>query len=163
MFGLGTDGAEAYTWAREYLDAFTEMGKPTALCPDKSALGRGRVAFGSDTNSLVSSPRPTMVDVKPGTQARFTDIYNPNSVANDNLDLPVLPRSTTGNKTWDYNFNGVAHFGMYADFVKDVRTAPVNPLMTKSGKDLVDNHLLKSADYFFRMWQKIESQKSNVQ
>ena len=53
MFGLGTDGAEAYTWARQYLAAFTEMGKPTALCPDKSALGLGRVAFGTDTNSLV--------------------------------------------------------------------------------------------------------------
>ena len=162
MFGLGTDGAEAYTWARQYLDAFTEMGKPTALCPDKSALGPGRVAFGTDTNSLVSSPRPTIFDVKPGTAPRFTDIYNPSNPANDNPQLPVQSRSTTGSRTWDYNFDGVAHYGMYADFVKDIRTAPATPLMTKTGKDLVDNHLLRSADYFFRMWQKIESQKSNV-
>lgn len=162
MFGLGTDGAQAYDWASQYLDAFTEMGKPTALCPDKSALGKGRVAFGTDTNSLVSTPRPTIFDVKPGTLPRFTDIYNPNNAANDNPLLPAQARSTTGARTWDYNFDGVAHYGMYADFVKDVRTAQTTPLMTKTGKDLVDNHLLRSADYFFRMWQKIESQKTNV-
>jgi len=138
------------------------MGKPTALCPDKSALGPGRVAFGTDSNSMVSSPRPTIFDVKPGTVPRFTDIYNPSNPANDNPQLPVQSRSTTGSRTWDYNFDGVAHYGMFADFVKDIRTAPATPLMTKTGKDLVDNHLLRSADYFFKMWQKIESQKTNV-
>ena len=49
---------------------------------------------------------------------------------------------------------------MFADFVKDVRTAPANQAM--GGKDLVDNHLLRSADYFFRMWQKIEANKNSV-
>jgi hypothetical protein len=50
---------------------------------------------------------------------------------------------------------------MLADFVKDVRTANANQAM--SGKDLVDNHLLHSADYFYRMWKKVDAQKSNVQ
>jgi hypothetical protein len=30
------------------------------------------------------------------------------------------------------------------------------------GKGLVDNHLLLSADYFYHMWQKVESQAHNV-
>ena len=103
-----------------------------------------------------------MFDLKPGTLPRFTDIYNPSNAANDNPFLPALGRSTTGFRTWDYNLDGVAHYGMYADFVKDVRTAPSGGALRTSGRDLVDNHLLKSADYFFRMWQKIEAQKSNV-
>ena len=73
-----------------------------------------------------------------------------------------MAASTTGTRTWDYNFDGVAHYGMFADFVKDIRTAPTTPLMTETGKDLVDNHLLRSADYFFRMWQKIESEEQRA-
>jgi microsomal dipeptidase-like Zn-dependent dipeptidase len=162
MFGLGTDAAEAREWATEYMDAFTEMGKPTARCPGASALAPGRVAFGTDINSLVSTPRPTMLDLKPGTLPRFADIYNPSSPANDNPLLPALSRSKTGLRTWDYNFDGVAHYGMFADFVKDVRAAPVSATLPAGGKDLVDNHLLQSADYFFRMWKRIETQKAIV-
>jgi len=32
-------------------------------------------------------------------------------------------------------------------------------MLAITGKDLVDNHLLKSADYFFRMWQKSNRRK----
>jgi hypothetical protein len=56
---------------------------------------------------------------------------------------------------------GVAHYGMFAQFVKDVSLAP--NLVGMSGTDLVDNHLMRSADYFWRLWQRIEAQKSNVQ
>jgi hypothetical protein len=63
---------------------------------------------------------------------------------------------TDGAKATDW-----AHDGMLADFVKDVRTAPTSQAM--AGKDLVDNHRLHSADYFYRMWQKVEAQKRNVQ
>jgi hypothetical protein len=37
----------------------------------------------------------------------------------------------------------------------DVRTSP-------GGADLVDQNLFRSADYFWRMWQRIEAQKVNV-
>ena len=102
------------------------------------------------------------MDVKPGTAPRYTDIYNPANAANDNPLLPALARSKTGLRTWDYNFDGVAHYGMYADFVKDLRTVPVSASLPITGKDLVDNHLLRSADYFFRMWERIETQRTNV-
>jgi hypothetical protein len=162
MFGLGTDGAEAYDWASQYMDAVQEMAKPTSTCSNSGTLGKGRVAFGTDTNSLVRTARPTLIDMRPGTLPRYTDIYNPASPANDNPLLPALPRSSTGVRTWDYNIDGVAHYGMFADFVKDVRTAPASAALATTGKDLVDNYLLRSADYFFRMWQRIEAQKANV-
>jgi hypothetical protein len=104
MFGLGTDGADAYDWARQYLDATSEMRRATTShCPNKVSSPSDSVAFGTDTNSLVKSPRPTMgPEMKP-----------------------------------------------------DVRTSP-------GGADLVDQNLFRSADYFWRMWQRIEAQKVNV-
>lgn len=125
------------------------------------SLGQGIVAFGTDMNSLVKTPRPTMVEFAPGDVPRFADIYNPSNPANTANPLPVQPKSQNGTRVWDYNLDGVAHDGMLADFVKDVRTAPTGQAM--GGKDLVDNHLLRSADYFYRMWQKVEAQKRNVQ
>jgi hypothetical protein len=150
MFGVGTDGADAYDWARTYVQGFTAIRKPFSApsqCPNKVSFGLGSVAFGTDINSLVKTPRPTAI--VPPPLGRNSVVYN-----------NAFPRSQTGTKTWDYNLEGVAHYGMYADFVKDVRTAPVNQGMT--GADLVDNHLLRSADYFWRMWQKIEAQKVKV-
>jgi len=146
MFGLGTDGADAYDWAGQYAQASTAM-----QCPSKTSFGPGSVAFGTDMNSLVRSPRPTLgPDLKPGSRPRASVSY----------DTVTFPISKTGVKTWDYKTEGVAHYGLLADFVTDVRTAPVNQGM--SGADLVDNHLMHSADYFWRMWQKIEAQKVNV-
>jgi hypothetical protein len=74
MFGLGTDSADAYDWARQYLDATSEMRRATTShCPNKVASLSGSVAFGTDTNSLVKSPRPTMgPEMKPDTPIRAT-------------------------------------------------------------------------------------------
>jgi hypothetical protein len=174
MFGLGTDGAKATDWASQYVQAFNIMNGVfgTPACTNAS-LGPGMVAFGTDTNSLVNTPRPTMTGFAPGTVPiqRIADIYNPNNPNNYNPGspsmsplgnplLPVLPVSQLGPVKWDYNFVGVAHYGMFADFVRDVRTAPAAP---PGGRDLVDNHLMRGADNFYRMWQKAEIQKKNVQ
>ena len=105
-----------------------------------------------------------MVDFAEGSfpTPRFADIYNASNPANtDNPLLPVLPKSRSGTRTWDYNNDGVAHYGLFADFVRDVRTLPADRGV--NGKNLVDNQLMRNADYFYRMWQKVEAQKSNVQ
>ena len=74
--------------------------------------------------------------------------------------FPTSP-GVTGNRLWNYQTDGVAHYGMFAEFVKDVSVA-TNPAFGMTGPDLVDNHLMRSADYFFRMWSKIEAQRNNV-
>ena len=73
----------------------------------------------------------------------------------------VVPRSIMPMQSPSTNGSANCTYGMLADFVKDVRTAPTSQAM--AGKDLVDNHLLHSANYFYRMWQKVEAQKRNVQ
>jgi len=170
MFGLGTSAAKAYDWAGQYALAINTMNSAfTTGCSNKS-LGPGGVAFGTDTNSMVRAPRPTMTELDAGQAPRMANIYPP--FVSDNKQLPFLPRSTMAGTTWngtpwsvtwDYNFTGVAHYGMFADFVQDVRTAPANLTQNIGGKGLVDSHLLLSADYFYHMWQKVETQAHNVQ
>jgi len=164
MFGLGTDGIKADDWANQYIQAMNAMNNGFASCPNNDPLGPGMVAFGTDTNSMVRTPRPTMMDFPEGSSPapRFADIYNPGIPANtDNPLLPVLPRSQSGTKTWEYNIDGVAHYGLFADFVRDVRTLPAN--LGVNGKALVDDQLMRNADYFYRMWRKAEMQRSNVE
>jgi hypothetical protein len=77
--------------------------------------------------------------------------------------------SRSGNKSWDYNSEGVAHYGMMADWIRDLRTMPGNGYVGSNGASLgvpgpalVDDHLFRSADYFWRMWEKIEARKGSV-
>jgi hypothetical protein len=64
---------------------------------------------------------------------QFTCAGNIHADDTDNPKLPVLPRGTTGARTWDYNMDGGAHYGMFAEFVRDVRMEPAQQGMT--GKD----------------------------
>ena len=157
MFGVGTAGADAYPWAGMYARSFNEMTKPFATnipCPNKASwFGPGSVALGTDINSLVSTPRPPKVrDMMPGAPPRVSLYGLPG--------FPTSPSPKFGQQKWDYDRDGVVHYGMYADFIKDVRYGPVIEGM--KGDDLVDNHLMLSADYFWRMWQRIEAQKVKV-
>lgn len=139
MFGLGSAGVHAYEWARLYALAAKQMGY---LNPDpsKGYYVNGAVSFGTDLNGLVKGPQP-------------------GGVGSIMYDAAFMP-SSSGIKTWDYNTNGVAHYGMLADFVKHLRTAGLSNGLT--GAQLVDEHLFRSADYFWHMWERIEAQRLNL-
>lgn len=150
MFGLGTDGVHAYQWAQFYQQAMEKMGYNNPKV--NATYQNGAVAFGTDLNGLVKGPRPG------GPQNRV--VY----------DASFPQSGVTGSpKTWNYNSEGVAHYGMLPDFLRDVHTAPANNDMNEqgvrmgvTGADLVDNHLFRSADYFWHMWEQCEAQRVNV-
>jgi hypothetical protein len=149
MFGLGSDGVTRSAWATQYQTAMDIMGYHSR--DTTTAIYRnGAIAFGTDLNGLVKGPVPGGV----------------NSVAYDS----TFPPSSSGTRTWDYNTEGVVHYGMLADFVRDIRNAPSNNLfgpggvpLGVNGSDLVDNHLFSSANYFWQMWVQIEARKGSVQ
>jgi microsomal dipeptidase-like Zn-dependent dipeptidase len=153
MFGLGTDGAHRNGWASQYQTAMTYMGYQSADT-GKAIYRNGAVAFGTDLNGLVKGPKPG----------------GSNSVTYDASFPKSSSANVGGSKYWDYNTEGVAHYGMMADFVRHVRTAPSNnytglggiPLGVP-GSELVDHHLNRNANYFWLMWQRIEARKGSVQ
>jgi Membrane dipeptidase (Peptidase family M19) len=148
MFGLGSDGVGRSAWANQYQMAMNVMGYPNADT-SKAIYRSGIISFGTDLNGLVKGPMPG---------------------GGERVKYGAFPKSTSGSKSWDYNTEGVAHYGMMADFVVDLRTAASNEYtgaegipLGVSGAELVDNHLNRSANYFWHMWEIIEARKGSVQ
>jgi len=162
MFGLGTDHAEPREWAANYQAALTMIQQRGGRCPNKE-IGSGAVALGTDTNSLVGSPKPLL---EGALTDRNLNVYAA-VVTNERGTFTRFPESAisvSSTKTWDYQKDGVVHYGMFADFVKAVWSLPIdrNRKMLMSGQDLVEGHLERNADNFWRMWVKVEQQKKVV-
>lgn len=66
---------------------------------------------------------------------------------------PLTPSSTLG-KTWDYNIDGMAHYGMMVDFFQDLKNVGMKP------KDM--SVLFNSAEDFAKMWERCLRQSEKV-
>jgi microsomal dipeptidase-like Zn-dependent dipeptidase len=127
------------TWAQMYLYAVKQAGVPA-------------LAFGTDFNGFAGEPGPRFgsqpcgQDGKGAPQQPSTMVQYPfvSPVTNS-----VLGRSVVGQKTFDYNVDGLAHMGMLPDFIEDMRKIGV------SDNDL--RPLFNSAERYVSMWEKIES------
>ena len=53
-----------------------------------------------------------------------------------------------GQRTYDYNTDGLAHYGLLPDLIQDLKVQGVR------GKDL--DPLYNSAEGYIRIWEKIE-------
>lgn len=89
------------------------------------------ITLGSDINGLVKQPGR-----RPGCIQRKCVKYS-----------AAFPMARTGTKTWDYNAEGVAHIGLFPDFLRDVETL--------HGHDVV-NKLFNGAEAFAVMWERAE-------
>lgn len=59
-------------------------------------------------------------------------------------DGTVLDRQVTGERTWDYNAEGVSHYGMIPDWIESLRV--------QAGDAIVED-LAAGAESYLRMWQ----------
>jgi len=102
--------------------------------------------FGFDLNGFAGAPGPRFGDhsecAEPQTDAGIT--YPFKSYAGDiTLQQPVV-----GNRTLDFNTEGMVHLGLVAELIEDVRRDGA------SDEDL--EPLFKSAEGYLRMWEKAE-------
>jgi microsomal dipeptidase-like Zn-dependent dipeptidase len=155
MFGVGTDGTDAFAWSRQYQSTMHVMGFRSDD-PSRVAYRNGAFGFGSDLNGLVKGPKP------PGTRRPEYERAS--------YPMGPLAPSRLGNKQWDYVSDGVAHYGLLPDFIRDVSSTPRHSIGFNAagqpygvtGAELVDQHLLLGAEYFYRMWERSEAQKGKV-
>jgi hypothetical protein len=147
MFGLGSDGTNAPSWSVLYQMTMNLMGYMSDNTNERF-YQNGAIAFGTDLNGIAKGPKPGHVK----------------------YDASFPPSGITGSpRKWDYNTEGVAHYGMLPDFIQDVQqtrslgyTNGSGAAKTVAGDELVKNHLFRSADYFWHMWEQCEAQKVNV-
>jgi hypothetical protein len=101
--------------------------------------------FGFDFNGFAGAPRP-----------RFGENANCNDPQTDPITYPftsyagdvTFTEPVVGNRTIDFNTEGMAHLGLVAELIEDVRRDGVT--------DEELEPLFKSAEGYLRMWEKSE-------
>jgi microsomal dipeptidase-like Zn-dependent dipeptidase len=63
----------------------------------------------------------------------------------------ALTRCKTGNRTWDINTDGFAHYGLFPDFIRSCELAGMTAQEEKT--------FMASAEHFTQMWEKCEQRK----
>jgi len=130
VFGIGTADSDEHPYdAQTFISSFNEVW--TAM----GGNSYGAVAIGTDVNGMERLPR--------ASQGLTTSTFYNNEFQ------PIK----TGNRTWDYTKEGVAHYGLIADFLRDV----------KQRSPQTYENLMNSAEHFARMWEKADRQRSKVQ
>jgi microsomal dipeptidase-like Zn-dependent dipeptidase len=137
-------------WTPAQLDALYASGGVAAATPEEAPLmaqkvntlraesGGGRragVALGSDTGGFSALPGPRA------------------NAAERPLDYPFrsrdgavrFKRQRTGERTYDLNADGVAHYGLFPDLLADMEGQ-------RGGERALDT-LFRSAEHYLRMWE----------
>jgi hypothetical protein len=92
--------------------------------------------------------------VRNGVQVREKSLQDPRTMVQypfyaQNPGVPIrLERSHLGNKSWDFNLDGMAHIGMYPDLLQDAINIGLEP------SDLAP--IFRSAEGYIKMWEKAE-------
>ena len=94
------------------------------------------VGFGTDTGGFATLPGPVPADVAPPLRYPFT------------LNGVRFDRQRTGERVFDLNVDGVAHYGLFADQLAQLRTVPGG----KEAAALLD----RSAEAYLRTWEQAE-------
>lgn len=99
-------------------------------------LGYRHCAFGTDMNGMMTQPKPRMDTVGGKLVPRSQVQYG-----------PEFEMCRTGDRTWDYNREGVAHYGLLPDYVRDI--AALGGTREVEALDL-------GAEDFAQMWERCE-------
>lgn len=112
------------------------------------AMGQGSGAgFGTDMDGMEFAMPQRIASGIPTVQYGSGTMPNCSAVT-------LLPISTEGNKSWNYNDVGVAHYGMLPDFLQDVALQP-------GGCTAVTN-MNSGAQYFYETWRIVEGNASAI-
>lgn len=132
MAGVGSAQLTADNWAALYQDVITAMG------PGSGA------GFGTDMDGMEFGMPP-----RPGSNV--TAKYQ---------SFGYLPMSTGGSQSWNYDYAGVAHYGMLPDFLYDVASLPASNSFYQDGYVVPFNGgsqvvatINASAQYFYETWR----------
>ncbi|MFD7071762.1 discoidin domain-containing protein [Streptomyces sp. NPDC059913] len=130
-------------FAAQYMggsEGFSAEARRTEALREKYQVGYG---FGTDMNGVGGWPAP-----------RGADTPNPVTYPFRSTDGgSVIDKQTTGDRTWDFNTDGGAHYGMVPDWIEDIRIV--------GGQKVVDD-LFKGAESYLRTWGSTEKHASGA-
>ncbi|MDT9698311.1 discoidin domain-containing protein [Streptomyces sp. P17] len=121
-------------------EGFIEEAGRTEALRDKYGVGYG---YGTDMNGVGGWPGPR------GADAPNKVTYPFKSVDGGSL----IDKQTTGQRTWDLNTDGAAHYGLVPDWIEDIRRV--------GGQEVVDD-LFRGAESYLDTWGASERHQSAV-
>ncbi|GAA3195952.1 MULTISPECIES: discoidin domain-containing protein [Streptomyces] len=101
---------------------------------DKYHVGYG---YGTDMNGVGGWPAPRGADAPAPVTYPFRSVDGGS----------VIDKQTTGERTWDFNTAGGAHYGMVPDWIQDIRNV--------GGEEVVQD-LFSGAESYLRTWANTE-------
>ncbi len=133
-------GNSSETVAQAYLYAMTHMQG-------------GPVGIGSDFNGLAGLPGPRFgPEACPGGRQLVVPSARLQYPFRVGATGQMMDRSVVGQKTFDFNEDGLAHVGMLPDLIADLE------ILFGGRSDLLEP-LLSSAEGYIRMWEKVENRR----
>lgn len=97
--------------------------------------------FGADINGLGAQGNP-----------RGADVANPVSYPFTGLGGVRIDKQQAGQRTWDINVDGVAQYGLYPDWVEDLRRV-ADAQHAGDGQKIVDD-MARGAEAYLQMWER---------
>ncbi|MFJ9312802.1 hypothetical protein ACIRN4_01315 [Pimelobacter simplex] len=97
--------------------------------------------FGADINGLGAQGNP-----------RGTDVPNPVKYPFTGLGGVRIDKQRAGQRTWDINADGVAQYGLYPDWVEDLRKV-ADAQRRGDGAKIVDD-MARGAEAYLQMWER---------
>jgi microsomal dipeptidase-like Zn-dependent dipeptidase len=146
MAGLGTGKSDAW----QLVDMYNKVIQ--IMQPLQPAVSIG---IGTDTDGFAPGMPPRCMPPIDPDEPNDVCKKSLSHVQYDSPGHPVnFPISMLGTKSWDYNTLGVVHYGMLADFRKDMATAPDGPA--------VISNMNQGAEYFYQTWKICEDRRNKV-
>ncbi|WP_261717600.1 discoidin domain-containing protein [Streptomyces sp. FZ201] len=121
-------------------EGFIAEADRTEALRDKHGVGYG---FGTDMNGVGGWPAPRGADAPNKVTYPFKSVDGGS----------VIDRQTTGQRTWDLNTDGAAHYGLVPDWIEDIRKV--------GGQHVVDD-LFRGAESYLDTWGASERHKASV-
>ncbi|WP_051485654.1 hypothetical protein [Nocardioides sp. J54] len=97
--------------------------------------------FGADINGLGAQGNP-----------RGADVANPVTYPFTGLGGVRIDKQRAGKRTWDINVDGVAQYGLYPDWVEDLRKV-ADAQRKGDGTRIVDD-MARGAEAYLQMWER---------
>ncbi|MFI2376295.1 discoidin domain-containing protein [Streptomyces sp. NPDC018964] len=136
IYGLGGFVAQYMHGSEEFV---AEADRTGAL-RDEYGVGYG---YGTDMNGVGGWPAPRGADAPDAVTYPFRSVDGGS----------VLDRQTTGERTWDLNTDGAAHYGLVPDWIEDIRRV--------GGRHVVDD-LFRGAESYLDTWGASERHRAGT-
>lgn len=124
------------------------------IAPLKSQQFDFAMGFGADTNGLGAQAGPRGAD-RPQISYPFTLFQGPDwaGVFNTNVSPVKFEKQTSGERVFDANTEGQAHYGLKADWVEELRLEGGNEALKA---------LYNSAEVYIQMWERTTAKRPQI-